>query len=63
MQNAGLGSVCTLPYGSDNRIRLLLNRPKDEKVLMLLSIGYPSNDATVPELKRKPLEEIIKCYL
>ena len=28
---------------------------ENEKLLMLLPLGYPSEDATVPQLERKPL--------
>jgi nitroreductase len=38
----------------------ILNRPENEKPFILFPVGYPSSDATVPDLKRKPLEEIIQ---
>ncbi len=41
------------------QLRMLLNRPINEKVILLLPIGYPAHDATVPDLKRKPLEKIM----
>ncbi|MEZ4322261.1 MAG: nitroreductase family protein [Myxococcota bacterium] len=36
----------------------LLERPAHEKPLILFPIGYPSDDATVPDLERKPLAEV-----
>ncbi|XP_069625248.1 iodotyrosine deiodinase 1 [Ranitomeya imitator] len=59
IQNAGLVTVTTTPLNCGPRLRLLLDRPVNEKLLMLLPVGYPSKDATVPDLKRKPLEDIM----
>ncbi|KAG7260468.1 hypothetical protein CRUP_011217 [Coryphaenoides rupestris] len=36
-----------------------LQRPANEKLLMLLPVGYPAADATVPDLARKPVEDIM----
>ena len=36
----------------------LLGRPKNERAMIMFPIGYPADDATVPNLKRKSLEEI-----
>jgi iodotyrosine deiodinase len=41
------------------QIRKLLQRPTNEKLLLLLPVGYPEKDAKVPDLKRKPLNEIM----
>ncbi|XP_036624396.1 iodotyrosine deiodinase 1 isoform X2 [Trichosurus vulpecula] len=59
LQNAGLVTVTTTPLNCGPRLRTLLDRPVNEKLLMLLPVGYPRKDATVPNLKRKPLEEIM----
>ncbi|KAM8999247.1 iodotyrosine deiodinase 1 [Sarcophilus harrisii] len=59
LQNAGLVTVTTTPLNCGPRLRTLLDRPANEKLLMLLPVGYPRKDATVPDLKRKPLEEIM----
>jgi iodotyrosine deiodinase len=40
------------------RYQELLDRPPNEKFLMLLPIGYPADDAEVPDLHRKPLAGI-----
>jgi len=42
-----------------HQLRVLLGRPENERVLLLLPVGYPAKDATVPNLKRKSLEEIM----
>ena len=41
------------------QLRKLLDRPQHEKVLLLLPIGYPADDATVPDFRRKPLRDIM----
>ncbi|XP_004673989.1 PREDICTED: iodotyrosine dehalogenase 1 [Condylura cristata] len=59
LQNAGLVTVTTTPLNCGPRLRVLLGRQPHEKLLMLLPVGYPSKDATVPDLKRKPLAQIM----
>jgi nitroreductase len=39
-------------------LRDILGRPKNETAFVLLPIGYPSPNAEVPDLKKKPLDEI-----
>ena len=58
-QNAGLVTVTTTPLNCGPRLRLLLGRPSHEKLLVLLPVGYPSREATVPDLKRKALDQIM----
>jgi len=36
----------------------LLQRPPNEKAMLVMPVGYPAPDARVPDLTRKPLEEI-----
>jgi hypothetical protein len=36
----------------------ILGRPGNERAFLLLVVGYPAHDARVPDLRRKPLEEI-----
>lgn len=43
------------PMGFLSRI---LGRPKNEKPYILFPIGYPADDCTVPDLRRKTLEEV-----
>ncbi|NXP76641.1 IYD1 deiodinase, partial [Ramphastos sulfuratus] len=59
LQNAGLSTVTTTPLNCGPQLRTLLNRPANEKLLLLLPVGYPKKDATVPALTRKPLEDIM----
>ena len=36
----------------------LLHRPANEKAMLVMPVGYPAEGATVPDLARKPLEDI-----
>jgi len=40
----------------------LLGRPENERAFLLLPVGYPSEPAYVPDLKRKGLDEIAMFY-
>ena len=57
VHNAGLVSLTHTPspMGFLNKI---LDRPKNEKPYMILVVGYPAEDVTVPDIKKKSLEEI-----
>nr|XP_033505346.1 iodotyrosine deiodinase 1 [Epinephelus lanceolatus] len=59
LQNVGLVTVTSTPLNCGPQLRLLLKRPANEKLLMLLPVGYPASDATVPDLKRKPLDDVM----
>ncbi|KAM9354999.1 iodotyrosine deiodinase [Pholidichthys leucotaenia] len=59
LQNVGLVTVTSTPLNCGPQLRSLLKRPANEKLLMLLPVGYPASDATVPDLKRKPLDDIM----
>ncbi|CAM5101502.1 unnamed protein product [Eretmochelys imbricata] len=59
LQNVGLVTVTSTPLNCGPRLRVLLQRPTNEKLLLLLPVGYPSKDATVPDLTRKPLDDIM----
>ena len=41
-------------------LRDLLNRPDHERPYILFPVGYPAEDATVPDLDRKPLDDIVQ---
>jgi hypothetical protein len=36
----------------------MLQRPANERAFILFPIGYPAADATVPDLRRKTLEDV-----
>lgn len=58
-QNVGLVTVTSTPLNCGPQLRVLLRRPANEKLLMLLPVGYPAPDATVPDLSRKELKDIM----
>ena len=37
----------------------ILGRPDNERAYMLIALGYPERGCTVPDLQRKPLEQIV----
>ena len=57
IHRAGLVSLTHTPspMGFLNEI---LGRPENERPFLILVVGYPTPDATVPKLQRKSLEEI-----
>lgn len=44
------------PMGFLNEI---LERPKNERPFILFPVGYPADDATVPEISKKSLDEVM----
>lgn len=61
IHNAGLVSLTHTPSPM-NFLTELLQRPSNEKPFLLIPVGYPADEVTVPDLKRKSLEEISKFY-
>uniref|UniRef100_A0A1A9WAA4 Nitroreductase domain-containing protein n=1 Tax=Glossina brevipalpis TaxID=37001 RepID=A0A1A9WAA4_9MUSC len=59
LQAAGLSSLVTTPLNCGPALRCLLKRPINEKLLVLMPIGYPSDDCLVPNFKRKELKDIL----
>ncbi len=57
LHNAGLASLTHTPspMGFLNEI---LGRPANERPYLLIVTGYPANDATVPDITKKSLDEI-----
>jgi hypothetical protein len=39
-------------------LRDILNRPDNERAFLLLPVGFPSPDCTVPNIRKKNLEEV-----
>lgn len=55
---AGLVTVTHTP----NPMKFLaeiLGRPKNERAYLVLPVGYPAPDAEVPDIHRKPLDEVV----
>lgn len=58
IHNMGL---CTLTHTPSPMgfLRDLLGRPEHEHAMLLLPVGYPAEDAKVPDIARKPVDEIL----
>ncbi len=52
--------LCTLTHTPSPMgfLRQILQRPEHETAMLLMPVGYPVEDAKVPDLQRKPLDEI-----
>ena len=61
IHNAGLVSLTHTPSPM-NFLQKILERPENERPYLLLPVGYPSDDAQVPNFGRKPAEEVIRWY-
>ena len=57
LHHAGLASLTHTPNPM-GFLNELLERPANERAVMLVVTGYPAPDAVVPRLQRKPLESI-----
>lgn len=57
LHRAGLASLTHTPAPM-SFLRDICDRPREDKPFALMPVGYPSADATVPQLYRKPLEAI-----
>jgi nitroreductase len=58
LHEAGLATLTHTP--SPMRfLNEILGRPSSERPFLLLVVGYPADDATVPDLRRKSLDEFV----
>ena len=57
IHNAGLVALTHTPSPM-NFLQEVLERPANEKPFLLIPVGYPAEDAVVPDLKRKSLYQI-----
>lgn len=57
LHRAGLATLTHTPAPM-TFLRDICGRPATEKPFVILPIGYPAGDCTVPDLRRKSLEEI-----
>ena len=58
VHNAGLACLTHTPSPMDF-LRDILGRPRNESPFLLLPVGYPRPDAQVPDIRRKPAEEVL----
>lgn len=60
-RHAGLVTLTHTPSPM-NFLARLLQRPENERAFLLIPIGYPAEHCEVPDLVRKPLEEVMVRY-
>lgn len=61
IHHAGLVALTHTPSPM-NFLTNVLERPKNERPFLLIPVGYPPEDAAVPPLDRKPLDQISVFY-
>ncbi len=59
IHHMGLATLTHTPAPM-NFLGEILNRPGNERPYILFPVGYPAENATVPNLDTKPLEEIVQ---
>ena len=57
LHNAGLVTLTHTPSPM-GFLEKILKRPKNEKAFLLIPIGYPAENAKVPDLIKKPDNEV-----
>ncbi len=57
LHNAGLATLTHTPSPM-NFLGEILERPANEKAYLLIPVGYPDDDAEVPEITKKSFDEI-----
>jgi nitroreductase len=61
LHNAGLATLTHTPSPM-KFLNKILDRPRTEKPLMLIVVGYPTEDAKVPAITRKSLDQIASFH-
>lgn len=61
IHQAGLASLTHTPSPM-NFLQKILDRPDNERPFLLVPVGFAAEDAKVPDLKRKPLDEVAVFY-
>lgn len=61
IHHAGLVALTHTPSPM-NFLSKILNRPENERPFLLIPVGYPAEQALVPNLKRRNLSEVAEFY-
>ena len=61
VHNMGLTTLTHTPSPM-GFLRDILGRPFQEHAMLLMPVGYPAEDAKVPDLKRKHLDEVSEFF-
>lgn len=59
LHNIGLATLTHTPSPM-KFLNEILGRPKNERAFVVIPVGYPAENAKVPDISRKPLAEIMK---
>jgi iodotyrosine deiodinase len=59
LHNAGLATLTHTPNPT-GFLNEILKRPKNEKPYLLVPAGYPADGVKVPNITKKPLNEIMR---
>jgi len=57
LHNAGLATLTHTPSPM-GFLERILERPENERAYLLIPVGYPADDCTVPDITKKTLDEI-----
>eukprot|EP01083_Nonionella_stella_P279646 951261_1 len=60
LHNANLVSLPSTPMGAEKSIRNICGRKQNEKVFLLVPVGYPAKDATIPYRTNKDWRKDMK---
>ncbi len=58
LNDAGLATLTHTPSPM-GFLRDVLGRPPNERAYVVIPVGYPAGDATVPAIEKKPIEEVV----
>lgn len=61
IHNAGLFALTHTPSPM-KFLKKILNRPENEQPYLLIPVGLPADNVSVPDIKRKELKDIISYY-
>lgn len=61
VHNAGLVALTHTPSPM-NFISKALGRPENERPFLLIPVGHPAKDASVPDIERKTIDEVVEYY-
>jgi len=61
IHQAGLCSLTHTPSPM-NFLEKILNRPVNERAVLLIPVGYPAEDAEVPALEKKSIDDVAVWY-
>jgi hypothetical protein len=58
LHQAGLATLTHTPSPM-GFLAEILERPANERAYLVIPVGYPADDATVPAITKKPLDEVL----